>query len=393
MNSVLQFLFTDPVIGLVKGLLVIGVVLQIVPLLIYLERKLSAYMQGRLGPNRVNFVVPYAVPGLGGLRLIPGSLQPLADAIKLAFKEEIIPKDADKLLWYLGPFLAFFPVATALAFIPFGINHWDAFGSGIMVDLRVCSVDISVLLLFAIASLGVYGIAAGGWGSGSKYPLMAAVRASAQMISYEVAMGIAVLAAIATVGSVDLQQFVTHQATNQFADLGLFTLPNWLVFSQPLAALIFLVAMFAENNRLPFDMPECEPELVGGFHTEYSGLKFALFFLGEYAAMILMCSLFTTIFLGGWSSFWGPDAWWVFGWVAVDPYATDGINAILSHLWFMAKVMALLTFQIWIRWTLPRFRYDQLMNLGWKVMVPLALGNLVLTAIACYFLNPIGVGH
>ena len=149
MESVLQLLFTDPVIGLIKGLLVIGVVLQIVPLLIYLERKLSAYMQGRLGPNRVNFVVPYAVPGLGGLRLVPGSLQPLADAIKLAFKEEIIPKDADKLLWYLGPFLAFFPIATALAFIPFGINHWDALGSGVIVDLRVCSVPISVLLLFA----------------------------------------------------------------------------------------------------------------------------------------------------------------------------------------------------------------------------------------------------
>lgn len=381
MDSVLKFLLTDPVIGLVKGLLVIGVVLQIVPLLIYLERKLSAYMQGRLGPNRVNLVIPYAVPGVGGLRLIPGSLQPLADAVKLAFKEEIIPKDADKLLWYLGPFLAFFPVATALAFIPFGTPHWDAFGSGILVDLRVCTVDISVLLLFAISSLGVYGIAAGGWGSGSKYPLMAAVRASAQMISYEVSMGLAVLAAIATVGSVDLQQFVMHQATQQFADLGLFSVPNWLVFSQPLAALIFLIAMFAENNRLPFDMPECEPELVGGFHTEYSGLKFALFFLGEYAAMILMCGLFTTIFLGGWS---GPG---------VDPYATDGINAILSHVWFMAKVMFLLVFQIWIRWTLPRFRYDQLMNLGWKVLVPLALGNLVLTAVAGYFLNPIGVGQ
>ncbi len=362
----------------VKAGLVIGIAMNIVPLLIYLERKISAYMQGRIGPNRVNLVlgdVRYLLPpsmrdavpaSLSRFKLIPGSLQPLADAVKLAFKEEIVPASADKVLYYLGPLVAFVPVATALAFIPFGTGTWDLFGTGHVIDLRIASADVGVLGLFAISSLGVYGIAAGGWGSGSKFPLMGAVRASAQMISYEVPMGLALLAAIATVGSVDTQAFVYEQATT-WGGMG------WLVFKQPLAALIFLVAMFAENNRLPFDLPEAEPELVGGYHTEYSGLKFALFFLGEYMAMILMCSLFVTIFLGGWSL---P--------FVVDPSGTSGLNALASGLVFLAKIMLVLNFQVWIRWTLPRFRYDQLMHLGWKVMVPLALANLVVTAIVLH---------
>ena len=355
-------------LGLLKAAVVIGAILNVVPGLIYLERKICAYVQGRLGPNRVNLSVPARAPLFGGLRLIPGSLQPLADGIKLAFKEEIIPRDADKLLWYMGPLVSFLPVIAALAFIPFGTSDWVLFGE--TIDLRVAPVPIGVLMLFAVSSLGIYGIAVGGWGSGSKYPLMAAVRASAQMISYEVAMGLAILAAIATTGAVDAQEIVRVQASQKL----LGVLPNWLIFTQPLAALIFIVAMFAENNRLPFDLPEAEPELVGGYHTEYSGLKFGLFFLGEYAAMCLMCALFTTMFLGGWSL---PGL--------VEPGMTDTLTALLSMAVFGAKVMALLTFQIWIRWTLPRFRYDQLMHLGWKVMVPLALLNLVATAIALTF--------
>lgn len=350
--------------ALLKIALVVGAVLQVVPGLIYLERKICAYVQGRLGPNRVNLIVPYGLP-LGGLRLIPGSLQPLADGIKLAFKEEIVPRDADKVLWYLGPLVAFLPVMAALAFIPFGTPTWEL--GGHVIDLRVAPVSIGVLMLFAVSSLAVYGIAVGGWGSGSKYPLMAAVRSAAQMISYEVAMGLSIVAAIASLGAVDTQEMVLEQATKTtFGGV----LPNWLIFTQPLAALIFMVAMFAENNRLPFDLPEAEPELVGGYHTEYTGLKFGLFFLGEYAAMCLMCALFTTLFLGGWSF---P--------LLVDPHGTGTVNALLSMAVFGAKVMALLTFQIWIRWTLPRFRYDQLMHLGWKVMVPLALLNLVVTAV------------
>jgi NADH-quinone oxidoreductase subunit H len=304
----------------------------------------------------------------------------MADAIKLMFKEEIIPRNADKLLWHLGPPLAFIPVGTALCFLPFGsgfeFGPFSLMGIEVahhVVDLRVAEAPIGVLGILAIGSLGVYGIACGGWGSGSKYPLIAAVRAAAQMISYEVALGLGLIAAIVVSGSVDCQEIVLAQATSWTLDLGPLGSPSvgWNVFKQPLAALICLVAIFAENNRLPFDLPEAEPELVGGYHTEYTGLKFAVFFLGEYCAMILMCGLFVTVFLGGWACPY-----------LVDPTGTGVVNALLSMLVFGAKLMGVLTFQVWIRWTLPRFRYDQLMDLGWKRLVPLALLNLMVTGVA-----------
>ena len=376
----------DFLITLAKALLVIGTCLQVVPVLIYLERKICAYVQGRLGPNRVNLEIGYVryllpeslhglVPeGIARVKVIPGSLQPLADAIKLAFKEEIIPANTDKALYYMAPGLAFLFIATALAFIPFGgvLEVGPGYVLGVevghhVINLQIASANIGILGLLAISSLGVYGMAVGGWGSGSKYPLMGAVRSAAQMISYEIPMGLALVAAMVTAGTVDMQEFVRAQATS-WGGFG------WLVFKQPLACLIFLVAMFAENNRLPFDMPEAEPELVGGYHTEYSGLKFALFFLGEYIAMIVMCSVFVTIFLGGWSL---PGV--------VDPHGTGALNALLSMLVFGAKVFAMLCFQLWIRWTLPRFRYDQVMSLAWKVLVPLALANLVVTAVVFTF--------
>lgn len=366
---------------LIKAIGVIFVALQVVPGCIYFERKIAAYVQGRLGPNRVNFTIGtlrYLMPesmrdsipeGLARIKLIPGSLQPLADAIKLAFKEEIVPANADKLLYNLGPPLAFIPIGAALCFLPFGatlvIPDLQIAGFVIertIIEMSVSSVVPGMLMLLAVSSLGVYGIACGGWGSGSKYPLMAAIRAAAQMISYEVPLGIALLIAIASVGSVDGQEIVRNQAETWGGG-------GWLLFRQPLAALIFLVAMFAENNRLPFDLPEAEPELVGGYHTEYTGLKFAIFFLGEYMAMILMCGLFTTLFLGGWS---------LFG--LVDPVG-GVLNTILSIVVFSAKLLVILFLQLWIRWTLPRFRYDQLMHLGWKVLTPLALANLAITAV------------
>ena len=380
-------MFFEIVVGLVTAGLVIGTAMQIVPLLIYLERKIAAYIQGRIGPNRVNFsigdvrhLLPESMHGaipesLARVKLIPGSLQPLADAIKLAFKEEIVPENADKVLYNLGPVIAFIPVGTALAFIPFGSSFTVGPGTILgldighhVIDLRVASANVGVLGLLAISSLGVFGIAVGGWGSGSKFPLMGAVRAAAQMISYEVAMGIALVTALVCAGSVDTQAIVMDQATRGWGPLG------WLCFRQPLACLVFLVAMFAENNRLPFDLPEAEPELVGGYHTEYSGLKFALFFLGEYMAMIVMCGLFVTLFLGGWSF---P--------ILVDPQGTSFLNAMVSILVFMSKLFMVLGLQLWLRWTLPRFRYDQLMDIGWKVMVPLALVNLLVTAVVVTF--------
>jgi NADH-quinone oxidoreductase subunit H len=400
----------DFLITVVKAVFVIFVALQLVPLLIYLERKISAYIQGRIGPNRVNFMVGHlryllpeslrsAIPeGLARVKLIPGSLQPLADAIKLATKEEIIPANADKVLWHLGPVLAFLPIGAAMAFIPFGgvfeFGPGSVLGMEVghhVVDLRVAEANVGILGILAVGSLGVYGIACGGWGSGSKFPLMGAVRAAAQMISYEVALGLGLIAAIATAGTIDGQEFVRHQATTWmfnpdlvFGDFKLFAgdlSAGWLVFKQPLAALICLVAIFAENNRLPFDLPEAEPELVGGYHTEYTGLKFGVFFLGEYCAMILMCGLFVTVFLGGWSLPWSELHVLGFTLPGIDPNGTGVLNALASVAVFGLKLFLLLLLQVWIRWTLPRFRYDQLMTLGWKVLVPLALGNLIVTAV------------
>lgn len=393
-----EYVLTPDMIGflgtVLKAVLVIGMALQIVPGCIYFERKIAAYVQHRLGPNRVNFTIGtlrYLMPesmrdsipeGLARVKLIPGSLQPMADAIKLAFKEEVIPEKADKLLYNLGPALAFIPVGTALCFLPFGATLVvpDMVIGGVeiqrtAVEMSVSNVVPGMLMLLAVSSLGVYGIACGGWGSGSKYPLMGAIRAAAQMVSYEVPLGITFLIALASVGSLDGQEIVRNQAEtwNGF---------GWLIFRQPLAALIFLVAMFAENNRLPFDLPEAEPELVGGYHTEYTGLKFAIFFLGEYCAMILMCGLFTTLFLGGWSL--GPFEAITIGSQQFGPLITpEGglINVLLSILVFTVKLLLVLLLQLWIRWTLPRFRYDQLMDLGWKVLTPLALGNLAITAV------------
>lgn len=430
------------VLGLIKALILIGFALQIVPGLIYLERKIAAYIQGRIGPNRVNFSIGHirylmpesmrgAIPeSLARIKLIPGSLQPLADGIKLAFKEEIVPKNADKVLWYLAPAVALVPAATALAFIPFGTSFEFGptqilgvqFGHHV-VELRGASANIGVIGIIAVSSLAVFGVAMGGWGSGSKYPLMGAVRAAAQMISYEVALGLALVIAMVSCGSVDGNEIVKNQATTWWG-LG------WLMFRQPLAAMIFLVAMFAENNRLPFDLPEAEPELVGGYHTEYSGLKFGIFFLGEYTAMIVMGGLFVTLFMGGWSlpalplgslalgsklvvgilvgialglaglSWLRPRtamaggtvfaSAFLFGLIlliypGVDPHGTGVLNALLSLMVFMVKLFAVLGLMLWIRWTLPRFRYDQLMDLGWKVMVPLALVNLAVTAIIMTF--------
>ncbi len=351
----------------VKAGLVILVLLNVVPVLVYLERKISAYIQGRVGPNRV---------GPAGL------LQPLADAVKLAFKEEIVPKDADRFLYYLAPALAFFPAAAAFAFIPFGpiVKHWTDGKLELWVDLRVQPASLGLLALLATTSLGVYGIAFGGWASNSKFPLMGAVRGAAQMISYEVAMGLALVSIIATVGSADLQRFVADQARPEglrFLGVDVWFLPNWHVFHQPLAFLIFLAAMFAENNRLPFDLPEAEPELGAGYHTEYTGLKFAMFFMGEYLAMITMSALLVTLFLGGWS---GPGVELDQASGIVEPVVLGLVPAALGVLWFSVKVMAVLVFYMWVRWTLPRFRYDQLMRLGWKMMIPAGLANLLLTA-------------
>jgi NADH-quinone oxidoreductase subunit H len=314
-----------------RPLIVFGAIMNIVPFLVLAERRICAWIQNRVGPNRVG-------PG--------GTLQPLADIVKLAFKEDFRPAGAEKYLYSLAPLLAFLPPAFAFAGIPVGR------------DLQIADMNIGVLFIFSATSLGVYGIAFGGWSSNSKYSFLGGLRSSAQIISYEIAMGLSLVAVLMVAGTVDLGKIVTDQTS----------ILSWNVFRQPVAFVIFMVAAFAENNRLPFDLAECEAELVGGYHTEYSGMRFAIFFLGEYVAMMTMSALAVTLFLGGWSPgfFTLPEGL---------------IGTALSVGVFLFKLVALLFFYIWVRWTLPRFRYDQLMHLMWKGLVPIALVNIAVSAL------------
>ena len=334
---------TDPInailIAILKAVIIFGVLLQIVPLLVYFERRICAWIQDRIGPNRVGPV---------------GILQPLADVIKLAFKEDLTPQGADKWIYRLAPVLVYAPAVLAFTVIPVGI------------DLQVATFDIGVIFLFTISGFSVYGLAFGGWASNNKYSLLGGLRASAQMISYEVAMGLSIIAILMTAETVDLNEIVRQQW-----GAGTLGLLEWNLFQQPIAAVVFMIAAFAETNRLPFDLAECEAELIGGFHTEYTGLKFATFFMGEYVAMITMSGLMITLFLGGWSVPWVE--------IPTDPSIID---MALSVGFFTVKLFALLFFYIWTRWTLPRFRYDQLMRIGWKVFIPVSLANIGLTAIA-----------
>jgi len=301
------------------------------------ERKVSAWMQYRIGPNRVG---PF------------GLLQPIADGIKFIFKEELVPDGANKLLFRLAPAMAAFPAMLTIAVIPFGPTVTIA---GHEVNLSIADLDIGILFVLAVGGLSIYGVILGGWASNSKYSLLGSLRASAQMISYELSMILAILAVVVLTGSLDLQQIVASQAT----------IGQWNVFHQPLAFVLFVIATFAETNRHPFDFAECEPELVAGFHTEYSSMRFALFFLGEYCAMTVMACLTVTLFLGGYSVPFAPEAHWAIGVLA-----------------FAVKTAFFLFLFLWVRWTLPRLRFDQLMRLGWKVMLPLALVNILVTGIA-----------
>ena len=320
-------------------------VLQVTPIMVWVERRGSALIQDRLGPNRV-----------GPL----GLFQSLADALKFLLKEDITPLEADKFLHRLAPMLALVPAMTTFLVIPLGP---EIEVGGRRISLMVVDADTGVLLLLALASLGVYSLVIAGYSSNNKYSLMGSIRATAQMISYELALTLAVVAVLMPVGSFRLDEVVLYQ---QGTWLGF--LPRWNVFPQFIGFAVFLIASFAETNRLPFDLPEAESELVGGYHTEYSSMKFALFFMGEYMSMATLSALAATLFLGGWH-FPGLDysGWWL--WTALQGIAV-----------LMAKATAFLLFFVWVRWTFPRFRFDQLLRLGWKVLLPLAVVNLVLVA-------------
>jgi NADH-quinone oxidoreductase subunit H len=307
--------------------------------MVYVERKVAAFLQQRLGPYRV---------GPKGL------LQPLADVVKLMFKEELRPRAADAILFSLAPIISATCAFAAFAVVPFGA---ETTLFGLLAEplrLQVADVNVAILVIFAIASMGVYGIVLAGWSSNSKYSLLGGLRSSAQMISYELSYGTALAAVLLVANSMSLTDIVNRQAGTWLGFM-----PRWFVFVQPLGFLIFMTAGVAETNRAPFDFPEAEQELVAGYHTEYSSMSFAMFFLAEYINMVTVSAVATDLFLGGWQG----------------PFAES-----IGWLWFLIKVAALLFFYVWMRWTLPRYRYDQLMAFGWKVLLPLSVVNLLVTA-------------
>ncbi|MBV8100387.1 MAG: NADH-quinone oxidoreductase subunit H [Verrucomicrobia bacterium] len=376
---------TDILLGLVWALvkavgLVFVIILPMVSYTVYAERRVSAMIQDRLGPNRVGPM---------------GLLQPIADAVKLLLKEDFTPASVNKFYYWLAPACAMAPSLMALAVIPFGSN---LFG----LPMVVANVDVGVLWVFAVSSLGVYGIVLAGWSSNSKYPFLGGIRSSSQMISYELSLGLSVIPIFLICGTLNLPNIVKYQIEN-----GWLISPIWLkgisltginfpllvssIFSVDalvkillwvplfISFVVFMVSMFAETNRLPFDLPESETELVGGYHTEYSSMKFALFFLGEYAAMITGSAVIVTLFFGAWHVPFLPNDPSQFPWLG------DLVLGIIHIAAFFIKVAILLFFFIWVRWTLPRFRYDQLMRLGWYFFFEIALANILLVAIILAF--------
>jgi NADH-quinone oxidoreductase subunit H len=328
------------IISLIKIVVIVSAMLVSVAYLVYFERKVSAWAQNRIGPNRVGW---------------HGALQPFADLFKLVLKEDIVPDNADRKIHALAPIIALLVALSTYAVIPFGPDLQIA---GYNISLVVADVNIGVLFILALTSLGVYAITLAGWSSGSKYSLLGGIRSSAQMISYEVSMGFSVAGVLLLSESLRPVAIVESQSGWM-----------WNAIVQPIGFITFLVSAFAETNRLPFDLPEAEPELVGGFHTEYSSMKFAGFFLAEYANMIIASAFIVTLYLGGWQIPYIQE-------LGLSPV----IETILCFGAFLLKMAALLFFFLWVRWSLPRFRYDQLMNLGWKVMFPLSLINIVWVA-------------
>ena len=308
--------------------------------MVYMERKVAALMQQRLGPYRV------------GPR---GLLQPLADIIKLMFKEELRPKAADALLFALSPMIAATCAFAAFAVVPFGgdVTVFGLIPEGIR--LQVADVNVAILIVFAIGSMSVYGIVLAGWSSNSKYSLLGGLRSSAQMISYELSYGLSLASVLVVGNSLSLTEIVNAQGGTWLGFI-----PKWFVFLQPVGFFVYMTAGIAETNRAPFDFPEAEQELVAGYHTEYSSMTFAMFFMAEYINMVTVSAVATDLFLGGWHGPFLPESW---GWI-----------------WFLLKVFAILFFYVWMRWTLPRYRYDQLMRFGWKVLLPIAVINLLVTA-------------
>jgi NADH-quinone oxidoreductase subunit H len=327
---------------------VFGAVMTVCAYLVLLERKLSARMQDRIGPNRVG---PW------------GLLQPLADGIKLVLKEDPTPAHVDKFLFQIAPFISVFTTLLAFAVVPFGpVGQAPEFMRFIIAP----HVDIGIVFIFAVSSLAVYGVILGGWASNNKYSMLGSLLASAQVVSYEIPLGMSVLGIALLAGSLNLDQVLNQQAVGGFW--------HWNFWYQPLACLVFFTSALAESNRMPFDLPECEQELVGGYHTEYGGFRFAMYFLGEYVHVVTVSFLVSILFFGGWH----------FPWIATAESAYTGAQLVKIGV-LLAKVCAMIVLIMLIRWTIPRFRFDQLMGLAWKVLIPLSLANVVIVMTVLQF--------
>lgn len=339
---------------IIKIAIVMGTILTACAFLIYVERKLSAYLQDRMGPNRVG---PF------------GLLQSLADGLKFILKEDLVPRHCDRFLFMLAPVLAILTTMLAFAVVPFGPTSENPDEWQFVIAPHV---DIGIVYVFAVGSLAVYSVILGGWASNNKYSMLGALRASAQVISYEIPLGTSVLGIVLLTSSLNLEDIIHFQANNGFL--------YWNVWTQPLAALIFMTSALAESNRMPFDLPECEQELIGGYHTEYSAMKFAMFFLGEYTHVITISFLFSVLFLGGWH----------FPWIA-EPAANSAVDWGIKVGVLVAKVAMIIVLIMLIRWTIPRFRFDQLMSLAWQGMVPLSFFSMTLVMFTKQFDWPLWV--
>ncbi len=338
---------------MIKIVGVFAVTMGFVAYAVLAERKISAYIQNRVGPNRVALMGISKIPIIGPFLVHIGFWQPLVDGVKSFLKEDFTPAHVRKAYFWLAPAVIMIPALLVLAVIPFG----SFIGNQKMV---IADLNVGILYTFGIVSLGIYGIVLAGYASNSKYPFLGGIRSSAQMISYEIAMGMSVIPVFMMVGDLNLTQVINYQSH------------CWLIIKAPLSFVIFMISAFAETNRLPFDLPESEQELVGGYHTEYSSMKFALFFMAEYANMIAASGMMVTLFFGGWTLPWMSE-----------PAHTVWMGIVHIGI-FLAKVICLMGVFIWIRWMWPRFRYDQLMDLGWRKFVPLSLLNVLVTAVVLW---------
>lgn len=352
----------------IKAAVLILVLLHVVPIMVWVERRGSALMQNRLGPNRV-----------GPL----GLLQSLADVVKFLWKEDPIPGHVEPFYYMLAPLVCLVPAFMTFGVIP--VAGPLTLGSHV-INFQVADLNVGLLYIFSVASLGVYGIIMGGWASNNKYAMLGSLRSSSQMISYELSMGLSVIGIIMVFSSVKLGD-IARQQGEILLQLGPVSIPKWGIFIQPLGFLIFLVSVFAETNRLPFDLPEGESEIVAGYHLEYGAMKFALFMMAEYLNMTTASGLLATLYFGGWQLLPGMGFLLhsVQEFFQMSPMAAEWARVLFQMASFAIKVGFFMWFFVWVRWTLPRFRYDQLMDLGWKVMLPLSLANIVVTGIVAYY--------